>query len=57
MQARARESVVVKALSYKPEGRGFEIEFISNLAAVGPGVHAASDRNENKKQENNVPGE
>jgi hypothetical protein len=47
-----RDSVVVKALCYKPEGRGFETrwgELISSIylilqAALGPGVHSASNR-------------
>jgi hypothetical protein len=50
----ARGSVVVKALCYKPEGRGsnpdevigfFSIDVILP-AALGPGVYSASNRNE-----------
>jgi hypothetical protein len=60
----ARGSLVVKALCYKPEGRGFDIwwgEFL-NLpiipAALGPGVYSTSNRNEYQKRKNNhVPGE
>jgi hypothetical protein len=37
----ARGSVVVKALCYKPEGRGFDSRF--------PGVYSASNRNEYQK--------
>jgi hypothetical protein len=54
----ARGSLVVKALCYKPEGRGFETPWVSIYlilpAALGPGVHSASNRNEYQKQENNV---
>jgi hypothetical protein len=45
-------SVVVKALCYKPEGRGFDSlwgEFLNLLilpVALGPGVYSASNRNE-----------
>jgi hypothetical protein len=60
----ARGSVVVKALRYKPEGRGFdpdEVIFFLNLilpAALGPGVYSASNRNEYRKHKNNnVAGE
>jgi hypothetical protein len=53
-----RCSVVVKALCYKPEGRGFETrwgEWIFSLylilaAALGPGLYLASNRNEHQKQ-------
>jgi hypothetical protein len=43
--------LVVKALGYKPEGRGFESRWgeILNLpspSALGPGVYSVSDRNE-----------
>jgi hypothetical protein len=49
----ARCSVVVEALCYKPEGRGFET--LCDLSvALGPGVHSASNRNEYHKQKNNV---
>jgi hypothetical protein len=61
----AYRSIVVKALCYKPEGRGFETRwgewFLSNYlilpAALGPGVYSASDRNEYQKHKNNVSGE
>jgi hypothetical protein len=52
-------SVVVKALCYKPEGRGFETrrgEFLIYLflpAALGPGVHSVSNKNEYQNQKNN----
>jgi hypothetical protein len=51
----ARGSIVVKALCYKPEGRGFDTrcgDFLNlpNLqATLGPGVHSASNRNEYRK--------
>jgi hypothetical protein len=55
---------VVKALRYKPEGRGFETqldEWIFSIylilpAALGPGVYYASNGNEYQKQKN-VSGE
>jgi hypothetical protein len=55
---------MVKALYYKLEGRGFEPHEVNELfsvylilpAALGPGVHSASNRNEYKKQRNNVSG-
>jgi hypothetical protein len=58
-------NVVVKALCYKPESRGFQTrwaEWICSIylilsATLGPGVHSASNRNEYQKQENNVSGE
>jgi hypothetical protein len=61
----SRGSEVVKALSYKPKGRGFETRwdelffsiYLILPTALGPGVHSASNRNEYQKQENNVPGE
>jgi hypothetical protein len=61
----ARGSVVVKALCYKPEGRGFETPggerflsiYLILLAALGPGVYSASNRNEYQKHKNNVSGE
>jgi hypothetical protein len=55
--------LVVKALCYKPEGRGFdpdEVKFPIYLilpAALGPGGYSASNRNEYQKQKNNVSGE
>jgi hypothetical protein len=51
----ARGSVVVKALCYKPEGRGSipdEANFLIYLilpVALGPGVYSASNRNEYQK--------
>jgi hypothetical protein len=53
---------VVKALCYSPEARGFETrrgKLISTIylilpAALGPGVHSPSNRNEYPKQKNNV---
>jgi hypothetical protein len=61
----ARGSVVVKALCYKPEGRGFENrwgEWFLSIhlilpVALGPGVYSASNRNEYQKHINNVSGE
>jgi hypothetical protein len=61
----ARGSVLVKALCYKPEGRGFDTrrgEIISLIyvifpAALGLGVYSASNKNEYQKQKNNVYGE
>jgi hypothetical protein len=60
----ARGSVVVKALCYKPEGHGFETQggerflavYLILLAALGPGVYSASNRNEYQKHKN-VSGE
>jgi hypothetical protein len=60
----ARGSVVVKAICYKPEGRGFETLwsewhfsiYLILPAELGPGVYSASDRNEFQKQENNISG-
>jgi hypothetical protein len=59
---RARCSIVVKALCYIREGRGFETRwcdwFISiHLilpVALGPGVYSASNRNEYQKHKNNI---
>jgi hypothetical protein len=56
---------VLKALSYKPEDRGFETRsnqlifsiYLILEAALGPGFHSASNRNEYQKQKNNVSGE
>jgi hypothetical protein len=58
-------SVVVKALCYKPEGRWFETRggerflsiYLIFLAALGPGVYSASNRNEYQKHKNNISGE
>jgi hypothetical protein len=44
----ARGSVVVKALRYKPEGRGFETIILT--AALGSAVYSTSNRNEYQKQ-------
>jgi hypothetical protein len=56
----ARGSVVVKALCYKPEGRGFDTRwgdffkiYLILSAALGPGVYSASNRNEYQKHKNN----
>jgi hypothetical protein len=45
---------VVKALCYKPEGRGFELISIYLIlqVALGPGVYSASNRNEYQKHNN-----
>jgi hypothetical protein len=59
---RTRGSLVVMALCYRPEGRGLETrwgEWISLIhlilpAALDPGVYSVSNRNEYKKQKNNV---
>jgi hypothetical protein len=59
-EARARGSVVVKALCYKPEGRGLLIFFLIYVilpTALGPGVHPAYNRNEYQTQKNNASGE
>jgi hypothetical protein len=60
-----REHAVVKALCYKPEGRGFEIRlgeiifpvYVILSAALDPGVYSAGNRNVYQKQKNNVSGE
>jgi hypothetical protein len=55
----ARSRVVVKALRYKPEGRGFETRWCEFIfvsiylilpVALGPGVHSTSNINEYQKQ-------
>jgi hypothetical protein len=59
----ACSSVVVKALCYKLEGRGFEVqwgEWIFSIylilqATLGPGVYSASNRNEYQKQKTLLP--
>jgi hypothetical protein len=59
------DSVVVKALCYKPESRGFKThwgEWIVSFylilpAPLGPGVYSASNRNEYQRQEKIVSGE
>jgi hypothetical protein len=59
---RARGSVVVEALCYKPEDSGFETrwgEWLFQIylilpAALGPGVYSASNRNEYQKRRNNI---
>jgi hypothetical protein len=53
----ARGSIVVKALCYKPEGRGFKSRlghwiFLIDLilpAVLGPGVYSSSKRNVGSK--------
>jgi hypothetical protein len=58
-------SIMVKALCYKPEGRGFETRwgewFLSIYlilpVPIGPGVYSASNRNEYQKHKSNVSGE
>jgi hypothetical protein len=58
-------SAVVKALYYKPEGRGFEIRrgerifsiYLIISVALGNGVNSSSNRHEYQKQINNVSGE
>jgi hypothetical protein len=55
---RASSSVVVKALGYQLEGRGFETEevnfsiYLILPAELGPWVHSASNRNEHQKRKN-----
>jgi hypothetical protein len=61
----ARGSVVVKALCYKPKIAGSRSDKVNDFssiylilpASLGPGVYAASNRNEYQKQKNNVSGE
>jgi hypothetical protein len=61
----ASGSIVVKALCYKLEGRRFETGwgelifsiYLILLAALGHGVHLASNRNKYQKRKNNVSGE
>jgi hypothetical protein len=56
---------VVKALSYKPEGRGFDpllgelflSSYLILSVALGPGVYSVSNRNEYQKHKNNISGE
>jgi hypothetical protein len=56
---------VVKALCYKPEGRGFEtdeVNFFFSIdlilpTALDPGVYSSSNRNEYQKQKSYVSGE
>jgi hypothetical protein len=60
----ARGSVVVKALCYKLEGHGFQTRwgessfsiYLILLAALDPGLHSASNRNEYQKQKHIVSG-
>jgi hypothetical protein len=55
---------MVKALSYKAEGRGFETRgrerflsiYISLLTVLGSGVYSTSNRYEYQKQKNQVSG-
>jgi hypothetical protein len=43
----ARGGVVIKALRYKPAGRGFDSQWWHwNFSPYGPGVDSASNRNE-----------
>jgi hypothetical protein len=64
-QTQFHSHIVVKALCYKPEGRGFETRwgelhlsiYLILLVALGPGVYSASNRNEYQKHKNNVSGE
>jgi hypothetical protein len=64
-EAGTRGSAVVKALCYKTEDRGFETRWRERIfsmylilkAALGPGVHSASNRNEYQKQKNNISSE
>jgi hypothetical protein len=51
--------IVVKVLCYKPEASGFETQcerifpiYLTLPAALGLGVHSASNRNEYQKQKN-----
>jgi hypothetical protein len=51
MSKEARGSVVIKALCYRPEGRGFDTRWgefwnLNLQAALGPGVYSVSNRNE-----------
>jgi hypothetical protein len=56
---------MVKALCYKPEGRGFETRggepicsiYLILPTTLGPGDYSASKRNEYQKHTNNVSGE
>jgi hypothetical protein len=53
-----RGSLVVEALCYKPQGRGFPDKVITFFfylilpAELGPGVYSASNLNEYQKQKN-----
>jgi hypothetical protein len=56
----ARGSVVIKALCYKPEGRGFYARWDEFLHVLNPsgrirpeGVYSPSNRNEYQKYNNN----
>jgi hypothetical protein len=61
----ARGNVVVEALCYKPEGRWFETRrgklmfsmYLILLAAPGPEVYSASNRNEYRKKQKHISGE
>jgi hypothetical protein len=61
----SRDRIVAKVLCCKPEGRGFELlwgEWIFSIylilsATLGPGIYAASNKNEYQKQKNNISGE
>jgi hypothetical protein len=58
-------SILVEALCYKPEGHGFETQWVKLIfpiyillpAALGPGIYPTSNRNEYQKHKNNVSGE
>jgi hypothetical protein len=58
-------NIVVEALYYKPEGRGYKTRlgecncsiYLILPALLGPGVYSASDRNKYQKQKNDVSGD
>jgi hypothetical protein len=54
MESRVRDTVVVEALCYKPDGRGFEAragEWIFSIYLLFPAaLGSASNRNEYQKQ-------
>jgi hypothetical protein len=57
-------SIVVEALSYKPEGCGFETRrheiflaiYLISPDALGSGIYSAFNRNEHQEQKNYVSG-
>jgi hypothetical protein len=60
VEVEERGNAVVKAICFKPGGRGFEEFFSIYLilpAALGPGLYSASNRNKYQKRKNNVAGE
>jgi hypothetical protein len=66
MESGAHSRIVVKALCYKPEGRGFDTRwgdffffyiYPIPTAALGPGIYSASNRNEYQQHKNYVSGE